>query len=115
MSNILSVVEGWTGLLGPFTLRADGNPIDLSGFTVAMILKDSFGNVVAHGGTVTVLNQITNPGQVTYEPVSTDFIFSPSGNTGRQPYTIRWKVTDGTGDVIYFPNNVADEIGVYKQ
>jgi len=114
MSNILSVVAGWTALLGPFTLRADGVPLDLSGFIVELVLKDSFGNLVVHGGTVTVLNQITNPGQVTYEPVSADFVFSPYGNTGRQPYTIRWKVTDGAGDIIYFPNTVADEIGVYR-
>jgi len=114
MSDLLSITSGWTGLLGPFTLRVDGVPLNLTGFTVDLIIHDSLGNLLTLGGSIEVLDQTLHPGQVTYQPISTDFIFSSKGATYRQAFTIHWKVTDGANKVVYFPNTSADEIGVYK-
>ncbi len=116
MSVILSLTDGWTGMLGPFTLKVDGAPISLSGFTVALVLHDPTGALVTPGGTVTVdPDQIGHPGQVSYQPVATDFVYSGSfPYAHQQPYTLHWKVTDLANKVVFFPNGAADFINVYK-
>lgn len=114
MANLLSVVSGWTGLLGPFTLKVDGTPLNLTGYTVTLVVKTSLGVVVALGGTVALRNQTSFPGQVTYTPVATDFVWETGSTLERQPYTIHWKVVDGPGQIVYFPNGAADEISVYR-
>lgn len=113
MSDLLSIVSGWTGILGPFTLKIDGAALDLTGLTVTVVLRGPSGTITP-GGTVTLLNQVTNKGQVTYSPISTDFVFSAGGNVSRQTFQIHWKVVDGSGKIVYFPNGQADEIGVYR-
>lgn len=113
MSELLSVAEGWTGLLGPFTLKVDGVALNLTGMTVTLMLRKAAGDVTP-GGTLTVLNQSSYPGQVTYAPVAADFDFSASGNITRQPYKLRFKVVDAGGKIVYFPNGDADEISVYQ-
>jgi hypothetical protein len=114
MTDLLSIVSGWTGELGPFTLRVDGVPLNLTGLTVVPVLHDYAGVLIDHGGTVTVLNQTTNPGQVTYTPVATDFVFNSAGPTYRQAVSIRWKVTDVNNKMVFFPNKDLDYIGVYS-
>lgn len=115
MSVLFSIVAGWTGLLGPFTLKLAGVAFNLSGYTVELVLHTPMGASVPAGGTVSVLNQGTFPGQVTYAPVAGDFTFSSSGNLNPQRYKLHWKVTDGLGKVVYFPNVDGDEISVYPQ
>ena len=110
---LISITEGWTDTLGPFTLRVDGTPLVLTGYTVALVLRDEAGALITHGGTTTVLNQSTYPGQVTYKPVAADFTFSPDADR-RQSYWIKWKVTDGAGSIAYFPQGEADTISVYR-
>lgn len=116
MSALLEIVEGWTGVLGPFTLRVDGVPLDLTGLTVALKLHNSLGAVVVPGGATTVMNQGTNPGQVTYQPVAGDFTMSTGANTNpvRQAYQLHWMVTDGAGKVVYFPNGISSEVTVFR-
>jgi hypothetical protein len=41
---LLSIVEGWNGAL-PFTLNADGAGIDLTGLTVAIVLRNAAGDL----------------------------------------------------------------------
>lgn len=113
MSELFQVAAGWTGILGPFTLKLDGVPFNLTGFEVRIKLTNAAGEVTP-GGTVNTLDQGTLPGQVTYSPVETDFIFLPTGNRTRQVYLIRWEVEDVTGKIVFFPNGEADEIGVYR-
>lgn len=118
MSKLLDVVSGWTGTLDPFTLRSNGVafPGGLDGFTVEIVLHDYLGNSITPGGTVTVdPDQVTNPGVVRYAPAATDFVFADDVNYPIfQAVTIHWKVTDGAGKVVYFPNSDADTIDVYK-
>lgn len=114
MSQLLSVASGWTGRLGPFTLLADGVAVSLTGMTVTLVIRDPDGALVTPGGTVTVNpDQVANPGKVVYDPAATDFVWV-SGGPARQPFQIRWKVVDGAGKVVYFPNGDADEISVYR-
>lgn len=115
MSILLSIVEGWTGLLGPFTLRVDGDALDLTGLTVELRLHNAAGAVVVPGGTVTILDQVTNKGQVTYSPVAEDFtLVGGTLNPVRQSYATHWRVSDVSGEVVYFPNGAADEIVVHR-
>ncbi len=116
MSVLLSLTDGWTQQLGPFTLKVDNVPVNLGGFTVAMILHDPTGALVTPGGTVTVdPDQVNNPGQVYYQPVATDFVYSSAfPYAHQQPYTLHWKVTDLANKVVFFPNGQADFINVYK-
>jgi hypothetical protein len=113
MAVILSVVEGWTGVLGPFTLLLDGVASSLTGFTIVPILRRPDGTLVTTGGTVTLLNQSTDPGEITYTPVASDFVYQ-TGGTVYSTYSLHWKVTDGAGKIVFFPNDAAAEIAVYR-
>jgi hypothetical protein len=114
VSALFSITAGWTGLLGPFTLRVDGAELDLSGMTVTPIIRRGSGALVTAGGVVTVLNQVTNKGQVTYAPVGTDFTWEDARYTINQTYQLRWKVVDGAQKTVYFPNGEPAEIAVYR-
>ncbi len=106
---ILDIAEGWTDMLGPFQLRANGVPFSLAGLEVNLILRDGFGRLVQPAGTITLADQNVNPGQVFFTPAKKDF------EPGPKAYTIRWEVIDGEGGVVYFPNGRADEIRVFPK
>lgn len=114
MTTVLSLVEGWTGLLGPFTLRVDGTPFVLTGFTVALVLRDGDGNLVTTTGTVNVLDQSANPGQITYAPAASDFVFRTGRFVTSTTYRMHWRVTDGDGKVIFFPNDESVLLEVHR-
>jgi len=113
---LTTVVEGWTGRLGPFTLRVGGAPLPLTGFTVQAIVRRYDGTQAPAGGAVVVdPDQIANTGQVYYDPGPQDFVWSTVRGPVMQPHTLHWKVTDGSGHVVFFPNGEPTEIGVYRQ
>jgi hypothetical protein len=114
MPVLFSVAPGWTGILGPFTLKVDGEPINLSGMTVTPILRTASGALVTPTGIVEILDQNTNPGQVMYAPGEDDFVFECGCYATVQTCTIRWKVTDSADKVVYFPNGKPDSIAVYR-
>lgn len=115
MSVLLSVVSGWTGRLGAFTLKADGTPLVLTGLTVTIVIHKPDGTLVTPGGTLTVdPDQTANPGKVYYSPGTADFVWADPPGTERQPYRIHFKVVDSDSKVVYFPNGAADEISVYR-
>jgi hypothetical protein len=112
---LLSITEGWTGILGPFTLRVDGLPLSLTGFTVTLSLRNPAGLTVQPGGIVTVTpDQTAFKGQLTYAPVATDFVFIPGTYGLTQIYKMHWKVVDGASRVVYFPSGAPDDIEVYR-
>lgn len=112
---LVEITEGWTGVLGPFTLRVDGTPLNLSGFTVALKLRNALGVAVTPGGTVTVNpDQTSFPGQVSYAPHANDFAFVTGVLGPISAYHFHWQVTDGNSRVIYFPSGAPDVIGVYR-
>lgn len=108
MVPILTVTEGWSETLPFFTLKVDGVAFSLQGFTVAVVLKDRTGALVPSGTLTVDPDQNTNKGRV---------YFKPADETFRQdlsPYTLHFKVTDGSGDDIFFPNGQASQIKVTK-
>lgn len=105
MTPLTEIVEGWTGAL-PFTLLADDSPIDLSGMTVYIVLKDARGTTIKDS-TAGVSVTGSTAGQVSYTPSSSDFA------AARMPYRIRFRVKDGSSGVIYHPNGAEDLISVF--
>lgn len=109
MSLLLTLTEGWTQTLDPFTLKANGTALSLSGMTVELIMKDVRENTVDTAGDLTVdPDQGANPGVVRYAPDAADFV------AARSPYSVHFKVTDGSGNVAFFPNGAPDQIVVEK-
>jgi hypothetical protein len=103
MSYLIEIVEGWTDAL-PFTLEADEVAIDLSGCTVTAVLKDNKGIVVDTTSDVTVTD--STAGQVEYAPDAVDF------DADLSPYSLRFRVVDIGGNVVYFPSADAELIKV---
>jgi hypothetical protein len=104
---LISIVEGWTGAL-PFTLLADGSPVDLTGLTVQIVLKNAAGDVVkdtSSGITVTG----STAGQLEYAPSSSSGDLFLANST---PYRLRFRVIDALTKKAYFPNDEEDLIEV---
>lgn len=115
MARLYEITSGWTDEL-EFILKLEGVPIPLTGWTITIVIHDSLGVLRVPGGTLVVdPNQVGNPGKLTYKPVAADFTFQSEGASSRQPYKIHFKVVDGPGDVVTFPNGPADTIDVYQQ
>jgi hypothetical protein len=105
MSVLTEIVEGWSDGL-PFTLKADAVAVDLTGLTVTGIVKDRRGTTVSTTGKVSVTG--TTSGIVTYTPATSDL------TAAGQPYTVRFKVVDGTSAVCFFANGEPDLLVVYE-
>lgn len=111
MPALLKIVEGWTDTLGPFTARADGVAVELptDPDQVELICHDKNGDAVELGGDLEVdPDQTGNKGEWSYTPEAEDF------SNELQPYTLRLKVTDDDGQVVFFSNSAADKLEVYK-
>lgn len=80
-------------------------PVDLSGLTVGLLLKDRTGATVTTTGDVTVITPAS--GLVKFSPDSTDLLASLS------PYTARFQVTYGDASVRYFPQGPAMQWKVF--
>lgn len=100
---LVEIVEGWTDGL-PFTLKADGTAVNLTGYTVTATLRDCNGTLVDTTSDVSVTD--TTAGEVTYTPDAADF------DADLSPYSLRFKVVDSTGQIVYFPNAAASLIKV---
>jgi hypothetical protein len=106
MSTLVEIAEGWTDELGPFTLEADGSPVDLTGLTVSLVLRGRDGTLVTTTDDTRIDDDPTS-GKVYYTPDATDL------SAAQSPYTLRWQVTDGDG-IVFFPNGRADALVVYR-
>lgn len=109
---VADIVEGWTAEVGPFTLKADGVAIDLTGFIASQILalvrKVGETTYVPTTGDMRIDDDPAT-GKVYWSPDAIDF---PTGSFGT--YEFRFKVTDGDGKVAFFPNGAAQQIRVFK-
>ena len=110
---LFSIVEGWTGAL-PFTLQADGSPVDLTGLTVKVVLKNAAGTLVKDttaGITITQTSSTGTYGYVEFAPTSSSGDLFVASQT---PYRVRFQVTDASKSV-YFPNDEEDLIEVNQR
>jgi hypothetical protein len=106
---LLSIVEGWSGAL-PFTLKADGAGIDLTGLTIAIVLRNSDGTLVKETTAgIALSTSLSTAGQLTYSPATSsgDLFLAVSS-----PYRVRFRVTDALAKSVYFPNDEYDLIEV---
>jgi hypothetical protein len=102
----LDIVEAWTGPID-MQLKVDGASLSLStGDTVELVLRRSDREIVSTTGEVTILTATC--GVVRYSPSALDFLARWS------PYAARFKVTDGTGKVVFFPNAKPDPWTVHS-
>lgn len=92
MIDRVDLVEGWTETV-TFTLKADGDIIDLTGRTVTMRARDKNGNDPAFVGKVSIID--ADGGVVGFTPDAADLLAAES------PYTIRFKIL---GDGYFVPN-----------
>ena len=100
MSVLTEIVEGWSGAL-PFTLNADGTPVDLTGMTVHIVLRSSTGYTPIKDTTAGIVVSTSETGRVSYAPATS------SGNlflASKTPYSVRFRVTDALTRIVYFPN-----------
>lgn len=102
--HLTEVVEGWTGAL-PFQLLADGSPVDITGMTVELWMKDTDGTQI-HNSTSGLTVTSSTAGIVSFAPTSDQFVAAKS------PYLLRFKVEDALSKVVYFPNAEEDVIEV---
>lgn len=98
--------EGWTAPI-EYWLQHDGVSFNATGMTPSIVLKDRDGNAVVVSGTVEWADALTS--KIRFNPANTDFIASKS------PYKLRWKVTDGSGKVAYYPQGNPILIQIYPQ
>ena len=103
----LSLIEGWTYPI-EYELLAAGTAADLSGCSVEMVLRDRRWRGSTTTGEVDIYD--TTGGKVRFLPGTTgDLVRSKS------PYSVRFKITDGTGNISYFPNSVKPEYWTVSQ
>lgn len=110
MTTLFTITQGWTAQLGPFTLRLNGSPLDLSSMTVNLKLRSSANSAfVDTVGDVSVdADQAgAGRGRVYYKPDPEDF------NALHSPYFCRFEVIDTAGNVVYFPEGAPYQILVH--
>ncbi len=91
----LNIREGWTERIKyALTINA-GTILDLTGMTVALVGVDRASAALAFSGAVGIADAAG--GVVYFDPAVTDLSASNS------PYRLRWKVTDTSGKIAYFP------------
>lgn len=97
MANLVEVVEGWTDRL-EFTLKADGVAVELPE-DVTLNLRDVNGELVNYDDEVEIdPDQTANKGKVYFDPPEGAFL------AANGPYRARFRVEDGDGLVVFFPN-----------
>lgn len=101
------LTEGWTGPIDEQLLR-DGSPYDITTMTVALILKTKSGALVSTTSTAEVTIFDSTAGIVRYLPTTADLKASLS------PYSAKWKVTDSTGRIVFFPSGRPSRWDVYE-
>lgn len=107
---LFKIVAGWTAELGPFTLRANGEPLDLTGMVVALKLRSTASSsyVDTIGDVRVDPDQVANPGHVYFQPDAEDF------DANKSPYWARFEITDGQGGKAYVPSEEPSKIVVFQ-
>lgn len=94
------IVAGTTASLD-FQLLEAGTPMDITGFTLDLLLSDRFGVTISSPGTLSVLD--STAGKVRLDPANTS-VFDAT----KSPYTARWKLTSALSKVSYVPTGHRD-------
>jgi hypothetical protein len=96
----IDVTEGWTGPLD-FALMADGAPLNLSGLTIELVLRDRDDALITTTGWAATFGAPTE-GRVRVSPTADALVHAVT------PHRAHFKITDGGGKVVFFPGGDAD-------
>jgi hypothetical protein len=99
------LVEGWTDPINQQLLN-DGAAVNITGCTIALLLYDKAGVLITLTGTTSIVDAAT--GKVRFSPGSSDL------TVARSPIKARWRVTDSSSKVSFFPNDPPDVWTVRK-
>jgi len=99
---LFDITEGWTEPLVAQLLIADA-VFDATGMTAASVITDRNGLPV----TVPTSWDVAASSQIKLSPVGTELLARNS------PYNVHFKVTDGSGQVTYFPPGTPSTIAVH--
>jgi BppU N-terminal domain len=95
------VVAGQTEPIS-IQLFSDARPVDLTGATATLVLRDKTGTLVdTSAGVITILD--APAGKLRYSPAASLFEATLS------PYVARWRVIDPVSQVGFWPNREADQ------
>ena len=97
------VTEGWTDHLEWTLEDPPGSATNLTGYTVALVLRRRDGSVVDTTGKTSVIDAAN--GRVRYIPAATDLLVKHS------PYEAKWQATI-SGRTGYFPSGDPERIEV---
>jgi hypothetical protein len=103
----ISLVTGWTEDID-YVLKTRAvdetvaTAVDVSGMDVAIQARDQHGNIIPLNGELTVTDAAN--GKVRFVPAAADI-----NRATASTYYVRWKVTDGGGNISYFPHEGAEE------
>jgi hypothetical protein len=98
--------EGHTAPI-EYDLRHDNASYDATGMTPSLVLKDKDGAEITITGTVEWATAATS--RIRFNPAATDLVASKS------PYTLRWKVTDLSGKIAYYPQGQAITLKIFSK
>ena len=107
MAVVEDLIEGQTAPIKT-RLLANGEGLDITGLADPEIVACRLdGTTITLAGTITVVEAGT--GKIQFDPNAADLLEVNS------PMKVRYKVTDGAGDIAYFPGNEeADTWNVVK-
>lgn len=115
----METVAGWGAALPPWTCRRNGQPFDLSLYTVSLVMHDDTGaEVTIDAGQFVKLNQTTSRGKVQLTPDADGSTFDPATFTvtrNQKIFTVHVKAVDSNSRPVYFPGTGAAEILVHKR
>lgn len=112
------VVEGSVARRGPFTLRVNGEPLDLTGYELPTIaFRNGAGEEVDEPGVVVLRDpQATYPGQVYHDPHADTFTRDADVPfKAAEDFYQRFTVVDSEGVSQDFPNGPFDRVPVYAR
>lgn len=100
------LVEGQTGPVDK-QLKVDGVALDLTDYTVTLVLKNRLSTTIDTAGKVSTFDAPN--GKVRFNPAAADLVAANS------PYAAHWKVVDGVGKIHFFPSGDPEEWTIHPQ
>lgn len=94
------IVAGTTDVI-QFQLIENGEAINLTSITVALLLEDWTGTAVSSPGTISVIDALN--GKIQLAPTNSSVFVASAG-----PYYARWSLTASGGLVSYVPSSNRD-------
>ena len=108
--SLVTITEGWTQEIGPFTVRNNGTPVDLTGLTpnVTLWIRSSADSSPVDMTGNLRIDDAPSTGRFYIKPDAEDFVALYS------PYYIHVEI-EGSDGIGFFPNGTAETIVVTQR